>query len=430
MYYYNILPTRSLGGNLSILTFGCQKILEVGQIVEIEIRNSQDYGLIISQNVEYENKSVGGKSTGIETQEKRVSNNSLEIDINTIESNSKKNSDGKSEVSENASNKNKKNDFEIKEITRIFPFKISKQQIEFLQSFTTNTFNSPNDIWSSIFQPFKLLTKKQILELESNYNQNDKKTTSINSKLEELEENASNSSLQNKTDVKIAPIIDFVLDSDILVRIMYIIRSLLSSDRKEKEHLKLNTNEQVLIVFPEKKYLDKLLSEFKVSAKSQGFEKEIEILKYTGEVNKNSKETIWSMIENNLSNSKIKKQIIFTTRSGIFLPFTSLSQIILIDEGNSLYIQDQNSLYFDARDAIFLLHKAFLSNLTFISTLPSLRLHNFYNKGSLNINPTNMSFGNKTSVKLKITTLDTKSAKFELFGWEIEQILRKDEELN
>jgi hypothetical protein len=430
MYFYNILPTRSLGGNLSILTFGCQQILEIGQIVEIEIRNSQDYGLIISQNADYDNKSVGEQSIEIETQEKRVSNNTLEIDINSIELNSKKISDGKSEVSENAANKNKKNDFEIKEIARIFPFKISKQQIEFLQSFTMNTFNSPNDIWSSIFQPFKLLTKKQILELESNYNKSDKKTTSINSKLQELEENMSNSSLQNKTDVETAPIIDFVLDSDILIRIMYIIRSLLSSDRLEKEHLKLRFNEQVLIVFPEKKYLDKLLSEFKLLAKSQGLEKEIEILKYTGEVNKNSKETIWSMIENKSNNSKIKKQIIFTTRSGIFLPFTNLSHIILIDEGNSLYIQDQNSLYFDARDAIFLLHKGFLSNLTFISTLPSLRLHSFYNKDNLNTNWINTSFDNKTSVKLKITTLDTKSAKFGLFGWEIEQILRKDEELN
>jgi primosomal protein N' len=425
MYYYNILPTRSLGGNLSILTFGCQQILEIGQIVEIEIRNSQDYGLIISQNVDYDNKSVGEQSTEIETQEKRVSNNSLEIDINSIESNSKKNSNRKSEVSEN-----KKNDFEIKEITRIFPFKISKQQIEFLQSFTTNTFNSPNDIWSSIFQPFKLLTKKQILELETIFNQNAKKTTFINSKLEELEENTSNSSLQNKTGVKKAPIIDFVLDSDILVRIMYIIRSSLSSYRKEKEHLKLEINEQVLIVFPEKKYLDKLLSEFKLLAKSQGLEKEIVILKYTGEVNKNSKETIWSMIENKLNNSKIKKQIIFTTRSGIFLPFSNLSQIILIDEGNSMYIQDQNSLYFDTRDTIFLLHKSFSSNLTFVSTLPSLRLHSFYNKDSLNTNLINTSSDNKNSVKLKITTLDTKSAKFGLFGWEIEQILRKDEELN
>lgn len=430
MHYYNILPTRNIGGNLAILTFSCQEVLEIGQIVEIEIRNSEDHGLVISQNTDYDRESVGESSQQIETQEKRVSNNLPKNTHNQHDSDSKKNSDQKSEDSKIETSKNKKNNFEIKEITRIFPFRISNQQIEFLQSFTTNTFNSPNDIWSSIFQPFKLLTKKQILELEMNLYKNSKKTTSINSKLEELEENASNSSSMKSTSVKTAPIIDFVLDSDILIRIMYIIRSLHSSDRKEIEHLKLEINKQVLIVFPEKKYLDKLLSEFKILAKSKGLEKEIEILKYTGEVNKNSKETIWSLIENKLSNSKIKKQIIFTTRSGIFLPFKNLSDIILIDEGNSLYIQDQNSLYFDARDAIFLLHKAFLSNLTFISTLPSLRLHSFYNKDSLMTNLINTSFDNKTSVKLKVTTLDTKSAKFGLFGWEIEQILRKDEELN
>jgi hypothetical protein len=434
MYYYNILPTRNIGGNLAILTFSCQEVLEIGQIVEIEIRNSEDYGLIISQNTDYDSESVGESSPQIETQEKHVSNNLAKNEQSAEDSDSKKIPEGKSEESKT---ENKKTDFEIKEITKIFPFKISKQQIEFLQSFTTNTFNSPNDIWSSIFQPFKLLTKKQILELESNYNKNSKKMTSINSKFEEFGESSGNSSSTKSTIVKTAPIIDFVLDSDIFIRIMYIIRSLMCSDTKDIEHQNSQKNKQLLIIFPEKKYLDIILSKIKVLVKKEGFEKEIELLKYTGEVNKNSKETIWSMIQTsneiNLEikneNTEPKFEIILTTRSGIFLPFSNLSQIILIDEGNSLYIQDQNSLYFDTRDAIFLLHKAFLSNLTFISTLPSLRLHNFYNKSQLKDNVSNSSFEHKKPLKLKITTLDTKSAKFGLFGWEIEQLLKKDEDL-
>ena len=432
MFYYNILPTRNIGGNLAILTFGCQNILEVGQIVEIEIRNSEDYGLVISQNNEIQEERVGGQSAQIETQQNHVSNNIDKKDLEQSISENKKNSKSKSE---DGSENSKKNNFEIKEITKVFPFKISKEQIEFLQSFTTNTFNSPNDIWSSIYQPFKLLTKKQILELGSNCAKNSKIMTSINPKLDELKNNLGKSSNQNKTLVKNPPIIDFILDSDILVRIMYIIRSLVGSDRKETKELRIEQKQQVLIVFPEKKYLDKIMQEFMKETKKEGIDKQIEILKYSGETTKTSKETIRKMIENSNQNFDVeeienkKVQVIFGTRSAIFLPYSCITQIILIDEGNSLYIQDQNSLYFDARDAIFLLHKAFLANLTFVSTLPSLRLHSFYDKAMLNQNVNNSSFEPKKPVNLRITTLDTKSAKFGLFGWEIEQILRKDEDL-
>ncbi len=432
MNYYNILPTRNIGGNLAILTFGCQNILKIGQIVEIEIRNSEDYGLVISENNENQEEKVGGQLAQIETQQNHVSNNNEEKDLEQRIYDSKKKLNKKSEKdSENA----KKNNFEIKEITKVFPFRISKEQIEFLQSFTTNTFNSPNDIWSSIFQPFKLLTKKQILELESNYAKNSKITTSISSKLDELKNSSSKSLIENKTLVKKPPIIDFILDSDILIRIMYIIRSLVGSDRKEIDGLNAEQKQQVLIVFPEKKYLDKIMQELLRETKKQVIDKKIEILKYSGEPTKTSKETIWKMIENSNQNysdaefDKKKVQVIFGTRSAIFLPYSCITQIILIDEGNSLYIQDQNSLYFDARDAIFLLHKAFLANLTFISTLSSLRLHSFYDKAMFNQNVDNSSSEVKKLVNLRITTLDTKSAKFGLFGWEIEQLLRKDEDL-
>ena len=432
MFYYNILPTRNIGGNLAILTFGCQNTLEIGQIVEIEIRNSEDYGLVISENNEIQEERVGGQSSQIETQQNDVSNNIAEKNSEQSISQTEKNSKSKSEEGlENS----KKNNFEIKEITKVFPFKISKEQIEFLQSFTTNTFNSPNDIWSSIFQPFKLLTKKQILEIESNYVKNSKITTSINPKLDEFTNNSSKSLDIHKTLVKNPPIIDFILDSEIIVRIMYIIRSLVCSDRNEIEGSNSQQKQQVLIVFPEKKYLDKIMQEFTKETKKQGIDKQIEILKYSGEPTKTSKEAIWKIIENsnqNLSDEETennKVQIIFGTRSAIFLPYSCITQIILIDEGNSLYIQDQNSLYFDARDAIFLLHKAFLANLTFVSTLPSLRLHSFYDKAMLKQIVNYSLFEVKKPVNLRITTLDTKSAKFGLFGWEIEQILRKDEDL-
>ena len=152
------------------------------------------------------------------------------------------------------------------------------------------------------------------------------------------------------------------------------------------------------------------------------------MLSYSGSVNKKSKDCIWSLI-NFLKQDANRVQVIFSTRSGIFIPFCNLGQIILIDEANSVYIQDQNSIYYDTRDAVFLLSSVFGSNLNFISKLPSIRLYNSYSNELLIQNLTKSTSNQKKQLKLKITRFDKKSAKFSLFGWEVEQLLKKDEDL-
>jgi hypothetical protein len=505
-----------MGQNLSILLYSSQKQASVGDIVEITIRNNVDFGLILSENVEegikWQNSSDGGLDNGSSrfAQDDEVIENKKsypKVSNDLID-----NKNTKSEV------KTKK--FEIKEINKILPIKLSQEQIQFLKIFSDNTFNSLNDTWDAIVQPYSLLTQKQWKELDqiadsrfesntkqlvdnidntntsSKENQNAQNDTFIEAKNSEnveqdinKSEKASNS---QKEDQK-TPKVEFLIDFYIIVRIMYIIRSLTCIIKEDQKALKQGINRQLLIVFPEKKYLNKVYkSIFNEISKSKELSEIVEILYYAGEPTKKPKECVWSMLnfaniivgENsvqasetsneiqnilnppdrifrsaqddinlescktqpdrilnqvqndnsnnnpnqtsqnvNTANEPSRLQIILSTRSGLFLPFTTLTDIILVDEGNSMYIQDQNSLYYDTREAIFLISKAFNANISFISPLPSIRLYNMYNKEALEKQMISYADIIQKPRKIKITRFDKKSSKYDLFGYEIEQIL-------
>lgn len=382
-----------MGQNLSILAYSSQKTLVLGQVVEITIRNSVDFGLVLGENMEIDTK----LETKKEDEEK----------VEEINQPTKK--------------------FAIREINSILPIQISKQQLDWLKIFADNSFNSLNDIWDAIWRPFELLTKKQWQELEEISKEiptNFESQTNILSKLQ------------------VEPKVEFLLDLEVTLRIIYIIRNITSMFNNDQKPELQDKNRQVLIVFPEKKYLDKIYKELnkhfkeietnykKLDIKSVNKREtqiKYELQYFTADATKKSKETVWKMLQNSPT-----LQIICTTRSGLFLPFGkfgALEQVILVDEGNSLYIQDKNSLYYDTREAIFLISKAFLSNIAFISPLPSVRLHSFYDKELLETQMTNNSQTIQKPRKIKITRFDRKSAKYDIFGWEIEQILRPDEDL-
>jgi hypothetical protein len=505
-----------MGQNLSILLYSSQKPASVGDIVEITIRNNVDFGLILSENVEegikWQNSIDGGLTNGSSRyaqDDKFLENNkSYPNDSNDLLDN--KNT--KSEV------KIKK--FEIKEINKILPIKLSHEQIQFLKIFSDNTFNSLNDTWDAIVQPYSLLTQKQWKELQeiediqykailsestennsqtftlSNKDQNAQNDTFIETKKSEnVEQDINNSEKASnfpKEDQK-TPKVEFLIDFDIIVRIMYIIRSLMGIMKEDQKALKQGINRQLLIVFPEKKYLNKVYKTiFNEILRSKELSEIVEILYYASEPTKKPKECVWSMLnfgENNPGNKNFveaasvsqknsdggltngssrsaqddtidgndktipdrimnqvrndnfikdtnqtsqnvnranhtpKLQIILSTRSGLFLPFTTLTDIILVDEGNSMYIQDQNSLYYDTREAIFLISKALNANISFISPLPSIRLYNMYDKQSLEKQMTKYEDIIQKPRKIKITRFDKKSSKYDLFGYEIEQIL-------
>ena len=381
-----------MGQNLSILAYSSQKTLVLGQIVEITIRNSVDFGLVLGENTE------------------------INIDLET-----------KEEGEKNSEKTKLTKKFAIKEVNRVLPIQISTQQLNWLKIFADNSFNSLNDIWDAIWRPFELLTKKQWQELEEISKEiptNFESQTNILSKLQ------------------VEPKVEFLLDLEVTLRIIYIIRNITSMFNNDQKPELQDKNRQVLIVFPEKKYLDKIYKELnkhfkeietnykKLDIKSVNKREtqiKYELQYFTADATKKSKETVWKMLQNSPT-----LQIICTTRSGLFLPFGkfgALEQVILVDEGNSLYIQDKNSLYYDTREAIFLISKAFLSNIAFISPLPSVRLHSFYDKELLETQMTNNSQTIQKPRKIKITRFDRKSAKYDIFGWEIEQILRPDEDL-
>lgn len=293
MYYYRVLPARKLPQ--PYLTYCFIDKLEIGQVVEVSIRGGVVWALVV------EIYSEDKDNFGFDKEK-------------------------------------------IKPITKPLPYKFSKSQINFLYSFSQNTFNSLNLSLGSLLQPFKLLTQKQWKELENtNINQSKRpETTPLEEKIE------------------------FILDNNISLRIIYIIRS----------YLNKQTTKPILITFPEKKYLEKIHQEIATNPEFKEIREQVDLLFFTGEVNQKNKITLWEILQKD--NSKLK--IIFSTRVGIFLPFQELTSIILVDEANSLYIQDQNSLYFDARDTVFLLSKALKTNLTFLSSLPSVRLYNFYSE--------------------------------------------------
>ena len=437
-----------MGQNLSILLYSSQKQVSVGDIVEISIRNNLDYGLILSENVEekikYENVTI---TTILPQKTLSAQRNSLTL---------------KEEIVYNKTTKSEtlSKTFEIKEINKILPIKLSIQQIQFLKIFADNTFNSLNDTWDALTVPFGLLTQKQWLELENStksYNNN------LDMPLAKLLTNPLNAlndtqSLQNSrfiedkipeviakdiissNDQIITPKVEFLINLDIKVRIMYIIRSLMGTIQTVYKGLEQGTNKQLLIVFPEKKYLNKIYKYLQTEiAKDKELSAIVELLYYASEPTKKPKECIWSMlsfksIKTNSSSSQTtqiqntninppKLQIICSTRSGLFLPFSNLTDIVLIDEGNSMYIQDQNSLYYDTREAIFLISKAFNANILFISHLPSIRLYNMYNKKTFEQQMVISKQNNQKPLKIKITRFDKKSSKYDLFGYEIEQIL-------
>jgi hypothetical protein len=509
MYFYNVLPTKNMGQNLSILLYSSQNQASVGDIVEITIRNNIDFGLILSENVEEMNKHKVEAASARPIKSEEIANPPDRIfrdaqDDETLNHNFD-NKNTKSEV------KTKK--FEIKEINKILPIKLSQEQIQFLKIFSDNTFNSLNDTWDAIVQPYCLLTQKQWKELDqiadTRFNSNTKQlvdnidNTNTSSKeiqkaqngtfieakkLDKTTEDSKNI-IETPEEVQITPKVEFLIDFDIIVRIMYIIRSLASIIKEDQKALKQGINRQLLIVFPEKKYLNKVYkSIYNEISGSKELSEIVEVLYYAGEPTKKPKECVWSMLNFEKINSKInlaetknqnigietnvtiteiiengssryaqddtsilnsknsfnnkssnninqtsqnvntenetpRLQIILSTRSGLFLPFTTLTDIILVDEGNSMYIQDQNSLYYDTREAIFLISKAFNANISFISPLPSIRLYNMYNKEALEKQIINYANIIQKPRKIKISRFDRKSSKYDLFGYEIEQIL-------
>ncbi|NJS41045.1 hypothetical protein HC766_01485 [Candidatus Gracilibacteria bacterium] len=162
----------------------------------------------------------------------------------------------------------------------------------------------------------------------------------------------------------------------------------------------------------------------------------LNILDYTGARKKSNQDSLIRLLHstpiyNYTNQSQLPTfNIITGTKSSLFLPYWNLDSIIFVDEPNSYYIQDQNSLYYDARDAVFILSQAFESSLHFISRLPSIRLNSMYDKKKLEDLVNNYANIDRKPPRMQILEKNTKNDEYSLISNQILQILTNDEDYN
>jgi primosomal protein N' len=366
----------------------------------------------------------------------------------------------------------------LKPIGKVLPYRFTQTQLTFLRTFAQNTFNNLNHTVENFLQPLKLLTKKNWETLEAQWQErylqlqtdNSKQSNQDSQKPEvAYEENSKSSNNSESSSAKQAgshnhnfstkPFVDFVLDSNLRLRIRYIIRTKMENLKntkntfyKEKNgNLEDNAgrpkNDQFsdinfLIIFPEKKYLDKIFygcqEDYKEIYKSIAqvvndslpeTKFQLNFFRYSGDASKFSKESVRHLLlpknkkKNSQKQSEFQVNLYFATRAGLFLPFSRLDQLILIDEANPMHIQDQGKVYFDSRDVIYIMSQIYQTDLIFLSTLPSVRLHSFYSQKIFEEIKTNYTAQNQKPLTIKITKRDRQSSKNELFSHQVEEIL-------
>jgi|GEM_PF-2517073 len=338
-----------------------------------------------------------------------------------------------------------------KQIKEIIPFCFSRSALKFLKFFSVNTFNSYNQTAQSFWQPFKLLRKSDWKQMSANFadfrDLLDKSNNLTHSPHKNLESGVSKG-------------FKFYLDYYYNIRIMILIRTFLQNNLQKNQK-----NKKLLIIFPEKKSLNQFLNYWDKFIKNpsqeifrlqdqpneignldqQDFDRLVTIFKslefwvYFGDYSMKSKHCLRQIIftsynqkeydqkkDQNDSNSDFPSQnIILGSRSAIFLPFQDLEEIILVDEANSFYIQDQNSIYYDTRDAVFFLSKAYQCKLNFVSTLPSIRLYSFYSEEVLDKLTTSSTAKGQKSLKIKVNRSNKKFDDSSLFSNQLRDYLQE-----
>ncbi|MBC7472546.1 MAG: hypothetical protein H7196_04805 [candidate division SR1 bacterium] len=304
----------------------------------------------------------------------------------------------------------------ISEIKSVLPYIFTSQQIRLQSVISYNTFNSPNVVLDACLNPILSLTQKDMKLLEQK-----KDTVLFNTIIHKIKSRK----------------IEYYLDTEVVLRIIYIIR--ISILAYLKAFLKLiNSNTQnninILILFPEKKYIEKVYKELIDSAFEAEFISKnlsVNITTFTGDKSKSSRQSIYNILSlNQLDKFKTQINIILASRSGLFLPFDTLHDLLVIDESNSMYIQEQNSLYFDAREIAFILSEIFGSNLHFISRVPSIRLHSFYPESILNKYLINDKDIDTKPIKIKVTGQNKKIDKYKLISGPVLKLVQKRENLD
>jgi primosomal protein N' len=270
-----------------------------------------------------------------------------------------------------------------KSIDSTLGVKINSNWLSFCEIFAYNTFNTPHVVLATILNHVKSLPKKDISEII----QVQKNTIS------ELKNSESNN-------------IGFYRTKEYSLRIKNIIRRLISESEKNK------TYKKVLIICPEVSIINQI---FKTLADMYLANESIVLLKYISDKSRISNDSVKKL----LTSQNDKNYIIVGSRTSLFIPQEGIDEIIVIDENNTLYIQEQNSFYYDLRDAAFVLSKVFLCNLTFISTVPSVRFLEFYSSEENDVDMTNSPTFTQKPLKMQIFKRESFDTFEELFSTQI-----------
>ena len=98
-------------------------------------------------------------------------------------------------------------------------------------------------------------------------------------------------------------------------------------------------------------------------------------LLYNSKLSNNEKKRAWSKV------IKEKRLIIIGVKSAIFLPFKSLDKILILDENDHLYKENDRVLRYNARDCSIMLSKIHNCKIELISDSPSIEsIHNVKTK--------------------------------------------------
>jgi primosomal protein N' len=354
MYHYAVLTEKLLP--ISFLTYSSEENLPIGQLVEVPIRNSLEKGVIFQQSrvdtQKTDQAASPNEESSIDIQNPQNIDNEKypylgvkSSDLGVVGPSSKSNTNN-SEPEISTLPK-----YEIKPIANILPFQFQHENLNFWKSFAFNNFSNLNRVLEAALESLDLLTKADWKILAKKYNSSGDHRVANHVVNHDDNKNQNNQFvpklqyLSNKNS-------EVEGDIDIVLRIMYLIRNV--------------EYKNTLIIFPEIKLLKSWLHRINLKQFS-----DIDVYTFTSGKDKQSKIAIKSILLDNDENSK--KKVYFTTRAGLFLPYSKISAIILADESNSMHIQEQGGLYFDSRETVYLLASGFQSDLYYQSNFPSVR---------------------------------------------------------
>lgn len=220
----------------------------------------------------------------------------------------------------------------LKSITKSSQFIISEVQIEFLKKISFLTFNSLSNLLTLTLKPYETL---------------------IENKLE-------NYDFTFKTKNKVEPILDYQISKSWATKIVQKINAVTVNKSEQKDQ-----SFNILVLFPEKNILTKIHKELTTLINDKNI--------IIHNLNTSSEKKLINIYKPLLSlENSNSTNVILGNKNSIFFNLDNIQELIIIDEANPSYISEHR-IYFDAREVAFWASKIYNFNLTFISTLPSVR---------------------------------------------------------